>query len=125
MQIDETNIFVQWTFEGVHHFPGAEGPQFNDVKFLANEHRHLFHCRVDIQVFHDDRELEFLQVKRDLKDHFCDGEMDNKSCEMIAKEIIDYMDNAKPYRDKERTVTVEVSEDGENGATVHGTIGDE
>lgn len=125
MQIDETNICVQWQFEGVHHFPGAEGPQFNDVSFLANAHRHMFHCQVIIEVFHDDRELEFLQVKRDLKAQFGDGEMNNMSCEMMARKIIEYLDTTRPYNDFQRDITVEVYEDGENGAMVHATIGEE
>ena len=56
----ENTIFVKFTREGIHCFPGAQ----NDVAFLRNPHRHLFHFRIDVEVFHDDREIEFIQFKR-------------------------------------------------------------
>ena len=60
-------IFVTFQKEGIHRFPAAEtDPQFAtgdeyDVSFLAVPHRHIFHFRVEIEVFHNDRDIEFIQ----------------------------------------------------------------
>jgi hypothetical protein len=32
--------------------------------FLGYPHRHIFHFRVSIDVFHNDRDIEFIQFKR-------------------------------------------------------------
>ena len=53
-------IWVTFQKEGIHKYPDApEG-----VEFLKYPHRHMFKFRVAIQVFHDDRELEFILFKR-------------------------------------------------------------
>ena len=31
-----------------------------DVSFLGTPHRHIFHFKVYIEVFHDDRDIEFI-----------------------------------------------------------------
>jgi hypothetical protein len=69
-------------------------------------------------VFHDDRELEFIQFKRWLESLYASDrnvlELNYKSCEMIADEL--YLAIAEKYPD--RDVWIEVSEDGENGCYV-------
>jgi len=40
--------------------------------------------------------------------------MDYQSCEMLAESLIEYISSKYP----ERKISVEVSEDGENGATL-------
>ena len=106
-----TYIKVKWQFEGFHTYINAP----EEVSFLKYKHRHLFKCSAQIQVFHDERELEFIIVQRKLKSVFNDGNMSNKSCETIAKEIIKYL--IDQYGDN-RKVVVEVSEDGENSSIV-------
>ena len=72
-------IFVTFQKEGIHRFPEAsKNPKFatggwDDVSFLANEHRHIFHFRVELEVFHDDREIEFIQFKRWLENLYKEG----------------------------------------------------
>jgi len=106
-------IFVKFQFEGIHQWPDAV--KYPGVEFLANPHRHMFYVRVDISVSHDDRELEFILVKRELSGLFKDIEQcNNKSCEMIANDILNYMATKRKYI--QRNVIVEVSEDNENGA---------
>lgn len=105
-------IFVQFTKEGIHRYPDApEG-----VEFLKHPHRHIFHFRVTVEVFHNDRELEFILLKRELEGLYKDSimEIDYKSCEMLAEELVEYI--SKKYTG--RNISVEVSEDGENGATI-------
>jgi hypothetical protein len=71
---------------------------------------------VAIDVFHDDRELEFIQFKRWLEALYVNTvlQLDYKSCEMIADDL--YVQIAAKYPD--RDVHIEVSEDGENGCYV-------
>jgi hypothetical protein len=116
-------IWVTFQREGIHKYPGADtdpklatGDEY-DVSFLGYPHRHIFHFKVAIQVFHNDRDIEFIQFKRWLENSFRDGVMklDHKSCEMISDELYMYIANRYPDRDIEITV----SEDGENGATIY------
>lgn len=107
----KTSIIVRWQFEGFHFYPDAPP----EVEFLKSSHRHLFKCSAKIEVFDDDRELEFFIVQRKLKKKFGDGGQRNRSCEMIAKEIAYFIQ--KNYG-KHRPIEVEVSEDGENSAVV-------
>ncbi len=108
-------IWVTFSKEGVHFYPQAlEDPKLADVSFLGYPHRHIFHFRVDIEVEHLDRAIEFIQFKRWLQSLYGDGdlELNHKSCEMIAEDLYKAI-NAK-YPD--RSVKISVSEDNENGA---------
>ena len=116
-------IWVTFQKEGIHKYPGADtdpnlatGDEY-DVSFLGYPHRHIFHFKVAIQVFHNDRDIEFIQFKRWLENSFKSGvmQLDYKSCEMISDELYHYIANRYPDRDIEITV----SEDGENGATIY------
>jgi hypothetical protein len=116
-------IWVTFQKEGIHKYPGADtdpnlatGDEY-DVSFLGYPHRHIFNFKVAIQVFHNDRDIEFIQFKRWLENSFRDGVMklDHKSCEMISDELYMYIATRYPERDIEITV----SEDGENGATIY------
>ena len=103
-------IFVTWQKEGIHQYPGApEG-----VEFLAYPHRHMFHFKVEIDVFHDDREIEFILFKRELEGLYTEGtiDLDYKSCEMMADELSNYILGKYPGR----SFRIIISEDGENGA---------
>ena len=113
----QKKIWVTFQREGIHCFPAAAtDPKLADVAFLASPHRHIFHFRVAIDVFHDDRELEFIQFKRWLEALYVNTvlQLDYKSCEMIADDL--YTQIAAKYPN--RNVHIEVSEDGENGCYV-------
>ena len=102
------------TFEGVHFW--KEAP--DEVFFLRNPHRHIFHVNVWVEVFTDDRDLEFITEKRNLESFLTDkyrGDCGGRSCEMIAEEIMKGFEN----RYARRRVTIEVLEDGENGAELY------
>ena len=117
IQSSQKKIWVTFQREGIHCFPAAASdPKLADVSFLASPHRHIFHFRVAIDVFHDDRELEFIQFKRWLEALYVNTvlQLDYKSCEMIADDL--YTQIAAKYPD--RDVWIEVSEDGENGCYV-------
>ena len=118
----QKKIWVTFQKEGVHCYPAAAtDPQLAtgdeyDVSFLANPHRHIFHFRVAIDVFHDDREIEFIQFKRWLVNLYVNNtlQLNYKSCEMISDDL--YLQIASKYPN--RDVHIEVSEDGENGCSV-------
>ena len=110
-------IWVKFQKEGIHCYPAALiEPALADVKFLGYDHRHIFHFKVWIEVFHNDRDLEFIQFKRWLESIYDEGlmEMNHRSCEMLADEL--YFQIAKRYPG--RKVKIEISEDGENGCEV-------
>jgi tRNA isopentenyl-2-thiomethyl-A-37 hydroxylase MiaE len=77
----------------------------------------MFHFKVTIEVFHDDREIEFIQFSRWLQRLFNEDvvQLDYKSCEMIADDMI--IEIRKRYGTN-RDVVIEVSEDNENGCVV-------
>jgi hypothetical protein len=109
-------IWVTFKKEGIHKYPAAlEDPNLADVSFLGYPHRHMFHFKVWIEVFHDDRDIEFIQFKRWLESLYQGKlELDYKSCEMIADELADQIQTKYPGRQ----VRIEVSEDGENGCEI-------
>lgn len=119
--IKQTNkIWVKFSKEGIHKYPAAlTDPDLADVSFLGYPHRHIFHFKVAIQVFHDDRDIEFILFKRWLESLYSaswDGDatlqLDYKSCEMISDELAAKINIKYPGRD----IVIEVSEDGENGS---------
>lgn len=115
-----TTIQVRTKFEGVHCYPGAP----DEVAYLREPHRHIFGVCVEVEVFDEDRELEFIMLK-----HMVDGyisnwairknccELGTSSCESIAINIYKSISKSV-YRADERFWKVTVDEDGENGASV-------
>ena len=119
MEHAQRQIWITWQREGIHKYPAAlTDPALADVQFLGYPHRHIFHFRVWIDVFHNDRDLEFIQFKRWCESlysgHGAVLSLDHKSCEMMADDL--YIQIASRYPG--RVVHIEVSEDGENGALI-------
>ena len=120
---NKSYIWVTFQKEGIHRYPAAgvdpklKTGDWLDVSFLADPHRHIFHFRVEMEVFHDDRDVEFIQAKRIMERWLSDGTMmlDYKSCEMMAREL--YALCIKQWPD--RNYVIEVSEDGENGCRIN------
>jgi hypothetical protein len=117
MDAADRMIWVTFQKEGIHKYPAAlEDPRLADVSFLGYEHRHIFHFRVSISVFHNDRDIEFIQFKRWLEGLYNNSTLvlDHKSCEMIADDL--YLQISSKYPG--RHVTISVSEDNENGCII-------
>ena len=115
-------IFVRFQKEGIHKYPAAAtdpalatGDEY-DVSFLATPHRHIFHFDVAIEVFHNDRDIEFIQFKRWLENQYSQGilALDYKSCEMISDDLYEVIATRYP----DRSISIQVSEDNENGAHI-------
>jgi hypothetical protein len=116
------SIWITFRKEGVHLYPAAatdprlKTGDWDDVSFLGVPHRHIFHFKVRIEVFHDDRDIEFIQFKRWLEKLYNEDilELNHKSCEMISDDLYKEISARYPGR----FVEIEVSEDGENGSLV-------
>jgi hypothetical protein len=115
-------IFVRFQKEGIHKYPAAAtdptlatGDEY-DVSFLATPHRHIFHFEVTIEVFHNDRDIEFIQFKRWLENQYSQNilALDYKSCEMISDDLYEVIATRYP----DRNIIIKVSEDDENGASI-------
>lgn len=106
------DIFVTFQRHGLHKYPGAP----DEVSYLAAPHRHLFKFRVEVAVTHDNREIEFHMFQNWLMGQYEQGvlELDYKSCEMIAREMVRTIIGAWG----DRKITIEVAEDGECGAVL-------
>lgn len=115
-------IWVTFSREGTHCYPAAlTDPElatggWDDVSFLGYPHRHVFHFRVWIEVYHNDRDIEFIQFKRWLEGlyHTHTLELDNQSCEMIADQLAQRIQSKYPGR----WLKISVAEDNENGCEI-------
>lgn len=124
--MSSTEVFCTLQVEGIHCWP--ECP-FEEVAYLRDPHRHMFHIKAYKEVDHSDRDVEFIMLKHRVQSYLlseygteithetgwtiCDNmkvcEFGPMSCEMIAEELI-----------REFGLSAcEVSEDGENGAIVY------
>ena len=104
------SVWVTFQKEAIHKYPDApEG-----VEFLRYPHRHILHFRVQIEVFHEDRDIEFILFKRWLESLYSDRvlELDYKSMEMISDDLAQQINSKYP----DRKLVISVSEDGENGS---------
>ena len=116
------SIWVTFRKEGIHLYPAAKDDPalatggWDDVSFLGVAHRHIFHFKVQIQVTHNDRDIEFIQFKSCLESLYDDKviELNHKSCEMIADDLYTQINAKYPGR----FVVIDVAEDGENGCQI-------
>jgi hypothetical protein len=112
--VKRTSVWFTFSFEGFHRWP--EAPEW--CGFLSSRHRHLFNVRVEVPVSHVDRDIEFITTKRELSRHVADtwpgGELGAMSCEALAGQLAEQMIGRYGLG----WATVEVDEDGENGARV-------
>jgi len=102
-------IWITTQFEGFHKYPRAP----DEVKFLRNLHRHIFHIKIWLEVKHNNRDVEFIMFKRwvdKVIDEFIIDE--HMSCEMISDKLYGIMSKTYPKRE----IRIDVSEDGENGS---------
>ena len=113
-------VVVLIEVDGIHCWPGAPlvGSKA-DTRALVNSHRHRFEIRVSAVVTHNDRQVEFFELRRAVlralihsypRDDYGLFDFGSASCERIATLVLD-------------TIPVcnwcAVYEDGENGAEVN------
>lgn len=115
----KTFVGIRFEVEGFHNYPDASKNHGDLVKFLEQSHRHIFKFNCKKRVNHDNRDEEFILLRRKVKRYInqnfpvfeshCECyDFGSMSCEMIAKQLLKEFDFD----------SVEVSEDGENYAIV-------
>ena len=117
MSLAQRWIYVNFQKAGFHKYIAAEtDPALADVSYLGNRHRHLFKFNVQIEIFHNDRELEFHQALNYCESLFATQtiDIDFKSVEMLADDL--YVQLATKYPG--RNMKISVSEDGECGCVI-------
>lgn len=100
-------IIINLQVEGLHHWPECD---IDEVWFLKNKHRHIFYITLIKEVGHNDRDIEIIKLKREIKQYLGVEPINfgRKSCEDIAEDLLTQF-NAN---------TVIVLEDNENGARI-------
>ena len=110
-----TEVFCTLQIEATHNWPNCP---FREVLYLRDPHRHVFYIKAHKLVSHDDRHIEFICLKHDIKQYIHEQywsqtikmcEFGAKSCEMLGRELAERFDLSQ----------VEVSEDNENGSVVY------
>lgn len=102
-------IKTQWA--GLHCYPGAP----ENVAFLRHPHRHVFVIQLWVEQRHEERDVEYLTCLNWLNAWLQDPPWPlAASCETMARCIVEAVAGQWPNR----SLRVEVSEDGENGALV-------
>lgn len=114
----KTLIGVNLQIEGIHNWPGVVDTNYVDeVGYLQNLHRHIYHITCEIPVTHSDRDKEFIAFKHQIlkylrANYWSTAEQlhvfGSMSCEMLAKELMQKFDLSM----------CKVSEDGENYAII-------
>lgn len=102
------NIIVNTKFSAIHSWPDCD---IAEVDYLKNPHRHLFHVTMKAHVNHDNRHIEFIQLKNKinqfLRNTWEEKNLGRMSCEMMTTKL---------YQEFPICFYVRVMEDGENGA---------
>ena len=105
----QVNIIVNLFYEATHKWPDCN---LDEVSFLKNEHRHIFHITAHKEVNHTNRETEIILFKRNILNYLNSVYRNNfggMSCEDIAIKLLNEFSLSKCV----------VLEDGENGAEVY------
>lgn len=109
----QTKKWIWVTFQKVGYHFYANAP--DTTPYLKNEHRHLFKFKVQIEVFQNDRDVEFHDCLT-----YCESllvnsfNMNGQSCEMLSDQLYEGITKKYPGRD----MIIDVSEDGECGSTI-------
>ena len=102
-------IEVKLDIEGLHSYPNCN---IEEVEYLKHMHRHTFQFLCRAEVTHNERDIEFIEFKHQIKDYIGKKYYDLKykccnftgqSCESLAEELLNSFDLCR----------CSVSEDGE------------
>lgn len=112
-----TLIKVRNEIEMVHLF--AKADPTSPTYFLKYPHRHVFKVTSKVQVFHEDREIEFFALKQRVQEELAKFKYARNdtdfSCETLADYLLEFIEEVFG---SSRMIEIEVSEDGENSAIV-------
>lgn len=107
-------VTVRWEQIGFHCWPEAEGVR----AYLSQRHRHKFFFEVTVDVFHNDREIEFHDLLDQARRVIGTEELGRMSCEDMALKVIEALRSLYPETAHRRGWSCSVFEDNEVGATV-------
>ena len=116
----KTFVYCSFQKEGYHYFPGADtnpiyatGDEY-DVGHLGTRHMHYFNFRVWVQVTHENRQIEFIQMRRWIENLYRQGilELDHQSCEMMSDALCEKLREKYPGME----IRIDISEEGINGS---------
>lgn len=113
-------VYCSFQKEGYHFYPGADtnpGTATNDkfdVSHLGFRHMHYFFFKVWVEVFHDNRDIEFIQMRRWIEELYDSGylSMDNQSCEMMSDALAIQLRCRYPNSE----IRIDISEENINGS---------
>ena len=104
---NKSYIIINTQFPATHCWPECS---IIEQIHLRHPHRHMFHVRMKWRVWDDNREIEFLEMKRVVEEFINEAWwgkfLENASCEMLCKRLAAQFD----------ACYVRVMEDAENGA---------
>lgn len=104
-------LHIKCQFEAVHYWPSAP------VEVFGTPHLHVFTCEVKLEVYHNEREVELLDLRREVE-RFCRENwnlaVSPDSCETMAEAVLAHLCDLFPSR----SVKVGVFEMPEAGAWV-------
>ena len=112
--LTQTEVYCTLQIDGTHSWPACP---FDEVAYLRDPHRHMFHIKAYKPVTHSDRDTEFIMLKHLILHYLRSKYYDcvnhthvlgSTSCEMLCHELITEFGLSK----------CEVNEDSENGAMV-------
>ena len=104
-------IYIKTQTEFIHQYKDAP----EEVSYLRYPHRHIAHVKVKIEVFNNDRDIEFIMFKHEIEKNLNDlrlNELTNCSCEQVANYLLDKIQLSFGIN---RDVEITISEDNENG----------
>lgn len=110
---------IKTTYRGTHKWKDCN---IKEVEFLKNEHHHEFQITAWIEQRHDNRDIEYIKFQNELDkiiDKAFKSLSENRSCEMLAKEIHNLICELFRF---ERSIKVQVLEDGHYGALYTGEM---
>ena len=100
-------IVIKTQFEAIHKW---EDCPIKEVAFLKYPHRHIFYVIMKWQIFHNNRDKEFIYIKHKvekyIRQNFEKKDLGNLSCEQISNKL------AKKFPD---VFFISIFEDNENG----------
>jgi len=100
-------IIIKYNFEAIHHW--KECP-IEEVSFLKDKHRHIFYVEAEKEVFHNNRDIEIIMLKREMEKYSKKKyDYETQSCEDIAENLLN----------KFNLKSCSVLEDNENGAKIY------
>jgi len=106
----KSNIIIRTSFTALHRWSGCP---IEAVSFLKNTHRHVFFAEFKFKVLHNDRDIEFINMKAELNTYILQKysmqDLGETSCEMICADFL------KEYAAKGMR-HASIFEDNENGA---------